>query len=263
MRFEKTNQARPAEAAARRRLAQGPRAFSAASRRPYGRTSAAQGNPYNCVLGRIAIAALSLMLAAGRAEVLDRIAVTVDDRVITLSDLLREIRIAAFLDGVPPEFTAERKRAAERLIEQLLLQRDMELTRFPAPSPAEVERFLSQVRKSRAPEEAAWRTELERYGLSEAALREHLTARLAVLHYVEFRFRPEVQLSEGEIEQYLRDRGLGAGRGRAAGADPAAEQARQAAEAALAEERVNQLVDRWLKDARQRARIRYREAAFR
>ncbi len=212
---------------------------------------------------KIAIAALWLTLVQGRAEVLDRLAVTVDERAITLSDVLSEIRLTAFLDGAPVEFTAQRKReAAERLVEQHLLQSDMELTRFPAPSPEEVREFFEQVRKSRAPDEATWRAELTRYQITEAELREHLARRLALLRYVEFRFRPEVQLGEGDIQQYLRDRILPLVRRTAGGAVLPDEEARRAAEEGLTAERVNQLVDRWLEDARRRSKIRYREAAF-
>ncbi len=212
---------------------------------------------------RIAIVALWLMSAQSQAELLDRLAVTVDERLITLSDVLAEIRIAAFLDGSVAELAPQKKReAAERLIEFHLLQRDMELTRFPAPSPAETQEFFEQVRKSRAPDETVWRAELARYRITEAALREHLARRLAVLRYVEFRFRPEVQLSEGDIQHYLRDRVMPLLRPAAGDTALPTEEARRAAEAALTAERVNQLVDRWLEDARRRSKIRYREAAF-
>ncbi len=203
--------------------------------------------------------ALCWIWAAGQAEIIDRIAATVDDRLITLSDVLQEIRIAALLDGTAPAFTAERKREAlERLIEYHLLARDMELTRFPPPAPAEVREFLGQIRRARAPEQEAWRRELERYGVGERALEEHLARRLAVLRYIEFRFRPEVQLSEEEIREYDQRRAP-AGARLPGGSGPSGEQARRAA---LVAERVDRLVDAWLKDARRRARIRYREGAL-
>lgn len=203
-----------------------------------------------------------LAWALGAVEVVDRIAVTVDEHVITLSDLCREIRLTAFLDGAPVEFTAARKReAAERLIEQHLLERDMELTRFPAPEPSEVRQFIEQVRSARAPDAAAWRAELARYQLEETVVREHLARRLAVLRYIEFRFRPEVQLSEGEVDQYLRRRVLLMGQPLQP-TDPEQQETRRAAQAALAAERINQLADRWLAEAKRRARIRYREGAF-
>lgn len=206
---------------------------------------------------RTAGLAFALLCAAQAAEILDRIAVTVDDRLITLSDVLQEIRIAALLDASPLAFTPERKRqAAERLVDALLLTRDMEFTRFPSPSPEDVDAFIQQIRHSRKLDSAAWQTQLAHYGVSELTLREHLTRRLALLRYIEFRFRPEAQVSEAEIRQHALNRLL------LPGAAASYDEARRAAEAALAAQRVDQLVDAWLKDARRRARIRYREGAL-
>jgi len=174
-------------------------------------------------------AILALWLAGACLEpgdVIDRIAVTVDQYVITLSDVLEEIRIAALLDGVEARFSAQAKReAAERIIERHLLTRDMQLTQFPLPGDAEVEDFIARVRQARKLDEDAWQKELSRYGIGAKQLHAALKQRLGVLRYVEFRFRAERQ------------------------GDEAADQ-------------VNRLVDAWLKEARQRVRISWREEAF-
>ncbi len=210
-------------------------------------------------------AILWLWLAASplQGQLLDRIAVTVDDRVITLGDVIDEIRLAALLEGAALEITPESKRrAAERLVESLLLSRDMEMTRFPPVSDEELEEFLARIRTARGLNAAAWEDEVRRYQLSPAHVREQLRRRLGVLRYIEFRFRPQVQLTDAEVRQYMQDR-LGPGSAPMAGnPERALEAARQAAESALAAQRVNELVDAWLKDTRKRARIRYREAAF-
>ena len=77
-----------------------------------------------------------VILAArlGSAEILDRIAVTLDNRVIAESDLIRDLRLSAFLNLAPPDFSAAAKRAAaERLVERALMRREMEFSRYPAP----------------------------------------------------------------------------------------------------------------------------------
>lgn len=174
----------------------------------------------------LAVIVCSFAVAWQTAQVIDRIAVTVDEHAITLSDVLEEIRFAALLDGVTPEFSSTRKReAAERLIERHLLARDMELARFPPPTDADVEAFIAQLRAARKLDGDAWQAELARYQIAPAQLHAGLKQRLAVLRYVEFRFRPQARSAD-------------------------------------ADDRVNQLVDAWLKEARQRARIRWREAAF-
>ncbi len=212
---------------------------------------------------RATLLSIWLATAAVQGQLLDRIAVTVDDRVITLGDVIEEIRLAALLDGAPVTVTPESKRqAAERLVENLLLSRDMELTRFALPPDEDVEEFVAEIRKARGLDPAAWEAEVRRYQLDPTRVREQLRRRLAVLRYIEFRFRPQVQLAETDTRMLAEDRVLRGVPGSAGSSERAFELTRQTAESALVAQRVNELVDAWLKDARQRARIRFREAAF-
>lgn len=205
------------------------------------------------------LVAIWLAACLAQGQVLDRIAVSVDDRVITLSDVIAEVRLAALLDGAPVAITPETKRkAAERLVENLLLLRDMELTRFPLPSDEELEDFLAEIRQARKLDAAGWEAEVRRYQLEPARVREQLRQRLGVLRYIEFRFRPQAQLSEAELWQ----RGSSPAQATVSNPERMLEVTRQTAESALLAHRVDELVDAWLKDARQRARIRFREAAF-
>ena len=54
---------------------------------------------------RIAAAAASLAFFAALAQavIIDRVAVSVGNRVITESDIVREIRVTAFLNGAEPD----------------------------------------------------------------------------------------------------------------------------------------------------------------
>lgn len=208
---------------------------------------------------------LCIWLAASPAQgrVLDRVAVTVDERIITLSDVIEEIRLTSLLEGTAVEITPESKRrAAERLVENILISRDMELTRFPLPGDEDLEEFLAAILAARGLDTAAWQAELRRYDFSPQRVREHLRQRLGVLRYIEFRFRPQVQVSDAGVRPLVQDRAPPGTPPPAGSPERALEAARQAAEAALAAQRVDELVDAWLKEARRRARIRYKEAAF-
>ena len=55
------------------------------------------------------LAAILIACLAVAAEIIDRIAVTVDNRVITESEIMRQIRITAFLNGKQPVFSAADK----------------------------------------------------------------------------------------------------------------------------------------------------------
>jgi hypothetical protein len=202
------------------------------------------------------------LAAAARAEIIDRIAVTVDKDVITESELLLAIRITALLNGAEPEFSAEAKRAAaERLIDQLLLRREMRVTRYPEPSPEEVAGQLDAVKKMFAAE-GGYLAALGRYGVTEAELTGALQRQAAVLRFIDLRFAPEVQVLEPELMEYfyrvcaqkLRESGIEGNIG--------FDEYRNDCEPIMVSERVDQRVETWLKDARGRARIRYQEDAF-
>ena len=56
-----------------------------------------------------------------RADIIDRIAVSVGNRVITVQDIEREIRVNAFLNGVAPDLSrAGRRATAEKTIDDHL-----------------------------------------------------------------------------------------------------------------------------------------------
>jgi hypothetical protein len=196
---------------------------------------------------------LAGVAAVSCAEVIDRVAVTVDHQVITHSRVLEEIRLAAFQNREKPDFSAAaRRRVADRLVERLLIEREMELTRFPSPPASEAARAIEQLKRERPEEPFA--EALAAYEICEQALREFLLSQAAVLRFLEGRFRPQVQVSEAEVRACYQKR------------EPkttsALEQARAECEAALTAAGVDQEVDRWLREVRARVRVVYREEAF-
>jgi hypothetical protein len=203
-----------------------------------------------------------LMLAlAAQAEIIDRIAISAGKQVITESQIVEEIRVTAFLNQQPVKINAEEKRnAAERLLEQTLMRRDMEFTHYPLPALAAADTTLSEVR-IRYSTEAAFQDDLGKYGITEDELRQHLWWQLTMLGFIDYRFRPAIQVSDTEIRDYYAKRRTeweqqGAAR------IPTLEESRGDIEKILTGERVDQAVDRWLGDARTRLNIQYHEEAF-
>ncbi|MBM3746316.1 MAG: hypothetical protein FJW34_11015 [Acidobacteria bacterium] len=197
---------------------------------------------------------LAGVAAVSSAQVIDRIAVTVDQQVITHSRVLEEIRLAAFQNREPLDFSAAARRgAAERLVERLLIEREMELTRFPAPPASEAARAIEELKRERP--ERPFAEALAAYDISQEALQKFLLNQAGVLRFLEGRFRPQVQVSETEVRACYQKR------------EPkttsALEQARAECEAALTAAGVDQEVDRWLREVRGRVRLVYREEAFR
>src|SRR6266446_1939250 len=106
--------------------------------------------------------AIILAALAAAGENLDRIAVTVGSHVIPESEVILALRVAAFIDGATPDLSGVQKRkAADRLVDQYLVLTDAAATHAPLPSPADVEPVLAPIR-ARYASEAEYSAALER-----------------------------------------------------------------------------------------------------
>lgn len=210
-------------------------------------------------MARILLAIAVLLTAHG--EVIDRIAVSVGNQVITTDQINDEIRITAFLNRTQPNLTVEeKKKAAERLIEQALIRREMDLTHYPLPAVTEADPLVKKA-AAEYPDRPAFLAALARDGVSEDDLRQRLWWQLTLLKFIAERFRPSVQVTTAEIRQYYRQQ-VEKWREQGAKEIPSFEDSRDAMEKALTEERVNQVMDRWLGDARTQIDIRFRNGVF-
>ena len=207
------------------------------------------------------ILAAVLLALTLRAEIVDRIAVSVGNQIITESQIIEEIRIAAFLNHEQPALTAaEKRKAADRLVEQALFKRDMELSHYPLPLIDEAAEMEKKVR-AEYPSDQAFLGDLERGKITEEELRQHLWWQVVMLRFIEYRFRPAVQVPESEIVGYY-DKKLVEWGQQAVPNIPPLSEARAGIEKILTEQRVDQAVDRWLGDTRTQMEIRYRREAF-
>jgi len=147
--------------------------------------------------------ALILASAAAAGENLDRIAVTVGSHVIPESEVILDLRVAAFIDGTTPDLSAAQKRkAADRLVDQYLVLTDAAATRAPLPLPADAEPVLASI-KARYASEAEYRAALEQAEITEPQLKAHLLAGLQMLRYTDLRFRGEVQITEEDLREFF------------------------------------------------------------
>jgi hypothetical protein len=164
------------------------------------------------------IAILFLLGGAQAAEVVDRVAVVVGSAALTESEVLGEVRITAFLNGERPDLSAaSKRRAAERLVEQELIRREIVVSRYVDADQSGAESTRAEI-KSRYSGPEQYQRALESYSITEDELKAHLAWQTTVMRFTEFRFRP-------------RD--------------------------------VDQQLDAWLREARSRTPVEYREEAFR
>jgi hypothetical protein len=196
------------------------------------------------------------------AEIIDRIAVVVGKAVITESEILREIRLTAFLNGEPLDFSPIAKRkTAERLVEQRLIGNEITASLYALPSEAAAQEMLKQI-KDRLPSPAVYQEELMRVGVTEDELKAHLARQLATLSFLDFRFRPGIQIGEDEMGKYFNDRLAPELKKAKPDGQFSLNDFRSQVREALIGERMDTASDAWLKQARQRTRIEFRADVF-
>jgi peptidyl-prolyl cis-trans isomerase SurA len=202
--------------------------------------------------------ALALIAAAAlQADIIDRVAVSVDNDVIAESEVVRQIRITALLNDEPVLITPERKReTAERLVEQMLIRREIESTRYLLEDPQAYIPLYETLRK-RMGGDAAYKAALDRYNVTDSDVRNALHWQAMLLEFIQVRFRPGIQASEAEIREYY-EQEVATKPG-----PPPFEKVREEIETLLTEQRLNASLDRWLGQARRQSQIRYRPEVFR
>jgi parvulin-like peptidyl-prolyl isomerase len=207
-------------------------------------------------------AALILVLVASTASgvTLDRIAATVGKRVILESDVLRDLRITAFLDQKPIDESGDAKRkAAERLVDQVLILREAMENRVLLPGDDEGEKLLESAKMQYGAADE-YRAALARYGIREAELREHLLAGYRTLQFTDLRFRPEVRVSEDELREFYELLIAGGRRGNEP--VPSFEDSREQVEKLVSDQKVIRALDSWLASTRVQMGVGYRDKVF-
>jgi len=211
------------------------------------------------------IGALGMAMAmAARGEIIDRIAASVGNRVITASDLDRELRVAAFQDGVKADFSAARKRAAaEAMIEQKLIQTELANSRYPLPDPAELAPAIEQFKKAHFKDDQQYRAALAEYGITEEDFKELLLWQRTLLLFIQVRFETGVQLGAGDVEEYFTRTVKPAAEAAHPGQPVSLEDYRDQIERKLTGQRADQQMDVWLRDVRRRTNVVVHEEVLR
>jgi peptidyl-prolyl cis-trans isomerase SurA len=208
-------------------------------------------------------ALLMLALTAARADIIDRVAVSVGNRVITASGLDRQLRVAAFQDGVKPDFSpAVRRAAADRMVEQKLIQFELANSRYPVPGAAELTPAIEQFKKDHFPNEAAYQQALAQYGITEEDFKDLLLWQRTLLLFIEIRFEAGAAVTEPEIQDYFDKTVKPAAEAAHPGQPVDLEDYREQIEKTLAGQRADKQMDTWLQEARKRTDIVYHDEVF-
>lgn len=210
--------------------------------------------------GRLVIVLLTAAMAAS-AVIIDQIAIVIGNSIIKDSDIERDIRGTDFMNGVPLDLSdAARKKAASRLIDQVLIRREIELGDYPDASWKQTDQQIQRLERQRFKTQAAFDTALKRYGFNEVDLRTLVQWQLTILSFIDIRFKPAVLVTDEDVQKYYNQHAAELARehpGKSS-LDDLREQIRQI----LTEEGVNKQFFAWLDQQRKNNKIQYLEASL-
>ncbi|MBC7928664.1 MAG: hypothetical protein H7039_23725 [Bryobacteraceae bacterium] len=193
------------------------------------------------------------------AEVIDRVAVSMENRIITSSEVVRQVRITALLNGTEPDLGASsRREAAERLVDQTLIRREISTSNYVPDAAVHSKQMYAEFRKRFSSEEQ-YRGSLAKYRLTDADVREAFDWQATFLDFIEVRFRPGVTIPQDELQAFYNEQFSAAS---SPEAKMSFDEARPRIEVLLMQQRVDNALDRWLGQVRTQTRIRYRDEAF-
>ncbi len=135
------------------------------------------------------------------ARILDRLAITIGYQAITELDIDEELRVTALLNHQPIGRDLESRRAAaDRLVQQFLIKREMEISHYPAPEAAEIDAYADEVQKELGGP-ASLSGALRKYDLDTPTLKKHLLLQLTIMRFVDFRFKPVKSVGDAQSSQ--------------------------------------------------------------
>jgi hypothetical protein len=184
-----------------------------------------------------------------QAQIIDGIVARIEDDIITLSEL-RELR--AYQQLVDGHSQSDDDLRSE-LIEQWIVSNEAAGAHFPLPAATEVDREYNRIQNS-FPNTAAFEQRLAAVGLTQEDLRRVVTRQIYLARYLDYKFRPSVQVDNAAIGNYYRDHLVPQLQAQGQPAPPLADVTNQIREL-LVEQGVNDRTAAWFDETKPRLKI--------
>jgi hypothetical protein len=187
--------------------------------------------------------------ASGGAQTVDAIAARIEDDVLTESEV-REL--GAFQQVVDGKAKSRDERIRE-LADQWIVSGEAKTAKFPRPPAADVDRAYAKL-VEQFPSEAEFKSRCAAAGLTEPALRHILGEQLYLSRFLDYRFRPAIQVDEQQIQDYYENEFASVLRKRGQPVPPLDDVEEEIREV-LIQRAINDRAAKWLDDARERLKI--------
>ncbi|HZD93545.1 MAG TPA: hypothetical protein VE133_04780 [Candidatus Sulfotelmatobacter sp.] len=209
---------------------------------------------------RLQFAAILLLAGLLQAQVVDRMVAVVNKRVILESELDQAMRVEFLLQGksMVTLTQADRVTTLDRLIERSLLDQQIINPAMLDPTPEELAAKVKEMREGifgpAGGNDAQWKALLASYELAQPDLEEQLTSQVRILRFIDLRFRGLVRVDKNDVETYYQEKFLPEIRKRNA-PEPRLAEVSARIEQILVEQRIDGLLNNWLKTLRAQAHI--------
>jgi hypothetical protein len=188
-------------------------------------------------------------VVSGGTQTIDGVAARIEDNILTESEL-REL--AAFQELVDGR-AKPRPELIRELADQWIVRGEATATKYPLPPPEDVGSAYAQlVKKFPSPEE--FKNRCARAGLTEADIRRILEQQLYLSRFLDYRFRPEAQVDDQQIEGYYKDQLTAQLKARGQ-AVPPLEEVEETIREVLVQRAIDTLSTKWLDETRERLQI--------
>jgi hypothetical protein len=134
------------------------------------------------------------------AQRVDGVAARIEDDIITESEVRELGAFQMLVDGK----SKPRAELIRELSDQWLIRSEASATKYPQVPAADVDRAYAEFVKQ-FPAEEDFQKRRAAAGLTEAAVRRMVAQQLYLSRFIDYRFRPEAQVSDEQVEAYYRD----------------------------------------------------------
>jgi hypothetical protein len=134
------------------------------------------------------------------AQQVDGVAARIEDDIITESEVRELGAFQMLVDGK----SKARAELIRELSEQWLIRTEATATKYPQVPAADVDRAYAEFVKQ-FPSAEEFQKRRAAAGLTEAAVRRMVAQQLYLSRFIDYRFRPEAQVSDQQVEAYYRD----------------------------------------------------------
>jgi len=195
-----------------------------------------------------ALLALAVVCARGQ-ELVDQIAARVESDIILLSEVRTLSRYQLLVDGKAESDAA----ILDRLVDQWIVKNEADTARFPHPAEVEIAHGVEHLQASFAtPEE--YQSRKAQSGLSDKEIQRMVAQQLYLSNYLDSRFRPAVQVSAKQVEDFYQEAVVPRAKARNQ-APPPLDASREYIQEALVQRGINEQADIWLKESRARLHV--------